>query len=570
MQRYTSLLLLAALLVGCTGNTSQEAPDHEYSTDVLAPFSWDNALVYFLLTDRFYNADSTNDQSVGRRANGAPLRDYHGGDIRGIIKKLDEGYFQKLGINVIWTTPPYENIHGFTDEGTGRSYGFHGYWPRDWTRIDPNLGTMADYREMVQKAHAQGIRVLLDVIVNHTGPVTVVDTQWPADWVRTEPQCTYQDFESTVSCTLVKNLPDIRTDASNPVELPEFLVMKWKSEGRYDQEVKELDEFFETTGYPRLPKYYIIKWLVDYVRELGIDGFRVDTAKHTEPGVWGDLYREAAEALVAWRLDHPESVASKWEDDFYMVGEVYNYAIDHGLFFPYSDQDSVNFYAEGFHAMINFAMKSDAQGSYEEVFADYSQMLHNGELAGFSTMNYLASHDDGGPYDKFREQPYRAANMLLLTPGAAQIYYGDEISRVLDASDLGAQGDAHLRTPMDWKGLEENDTVAGHMVQDVLAYYQKLGTFRNAHPAVGAGVHQQIQAEPYVFSRLLMDGETVTDGVVVAMADSLGTVPVGGVFADGTEVMDYYTGARVKVAEGHVTLPEYGPIVLLGERRKKY
>src|SRR5690606_5869233 len=215
-----------------------------------APFVWENATVYFLMTDRFNNGTKSNDVNFNRTKKAAPLRGFEGGDIRGIIQKIDDGYFDKLGVNAIWMTPIVEQIHDGVDEGTGLSYGFHGYWTRDWTKLDPNFGTEKDLAELVEKAHARGIRIILDAVINHTGPVTQIDTVWPADWVRTEPQCTYQSYETTISCTLVKNLPDIKTDSNEPVELPEYLVKKWKSEGRYDREMKELDDFFTRTGYP--------------------------------------------------------------------------------------------------------------------------------------------------------------------------------------------------------------------------------------------------------------------------------------------------------------------------------
>ncbi len=215
------------------------------------------------LTDRFNNADTTNDQNYGRKADGATLRSFMGGDIKGVTQKIKDGYFTELGVSAIWMTPVVEQIHGFVDEGTGKSYGFHGYWTKDWTALDRNFGSMSDYAKMVEVAHSRGIRIIMDVVLNHTGPATSIDPQWPLSWVRTDPNCTYKDYESTVSCTLVDNLPDILTGSNEEVELPQPLVNKWKFEGRYDQEMAELDAFFERTGYPRAPKYYLIKWLAD-------------------------------------------------------------------------------------------------------------------------------------------------------------------------------------------------------------------------------------------------------------------------------------------------------------------
>jgi len=208
------------------------------------PFVWENANVYFLLIDRFNNGDTANDHTFTRNQPTGKLRGFEGGDIRGVIQKLDEGYFTELGISAIWMTPVVEQIHGGVDEGTGLTYGFHGYWTRDWSAVDPSFGTKEDLAELVQKAHAQGIRVILDAVINHTGPVTSEDSVYPNDWVRTTPKCQYSNYENTIACTLVENLPDVKTESNADVALPPFLVEKWKKEGRYEQEVKELDEFF--------------------------------------------------------------------------------------------------------------------------------------------------------------------------------------------------------------------------------------------------------------------------------------------------------------------------------------
>ena len=288
-------------------------------------FSWDNATVYFLLTDRFYNANHANDLAYGRKADAAPLRGYMGGDLAGVTAKIRSGYFKDLGVDVLWISPPVEQIHGSTDEGTGASYGFHGYWARDFTSVDANLGTEADVRTLVDTAHAHGIRVLLDVVMNHTGPATAQDTAWPDDWVRLDPVCTHKDIATTVDCALVKGLPDVRTESNKPVKLPPSLVAKWKKEGRYTRELAELDEFFDRTGYPRAPRNYLIKWHADWVRKFGFDGFRGDTVKHTQPAVWRDLKKEASRAYEHWKTANPTKRLG--DLPFYMTAEVYNYSI---------------------------------------------------------------------------------------------------------------------------------------------------------------------------------------------------------------------------------------------------
>jgi alpha-amylase len=523
------------------------------------PFIWENANVYFLLTDRFLNGDPSNDVNFQRSEPTAKLRGFEGGDLRGVIRKLEEGYFERLGITAIWLTPWFEQIHGSTNEGTGNTYGYHGYWARDWTRMDPNFGTEEELSELVDLAHSRGIRIIMDVVVNHTGPVTEKDPVWPVEWVRTSPTCTYRDYESTVTCTLVENLPDIRTEVLDSVPLPTVLLQKWEQEGRLQEELQELELFFGRTGFPRAPRYYLIKWLTDFVRAHGIDGFRLDTAKHTEEEVWGELWDEAQLALEDWRRQHPEKTLD--DNEFYMVGEVYGYGISGGRYYDYGDRQ-VDFFAHSVKSLINFEFKSNAGDSYEALFSSYSLAL-DGPLKGKSVLNYLSSHDDGDPFDPGRTKPLEAGTRLLLSPGASQIYYGDESCRDLVIG--GTMGDATLRGMMNWEEIEENVEKNGIAVGEVLDHYGRLGRFRRDHPAVGAGIHRMISEDPYVFTREL-NMEAYTDRVMVAMDLGAGkkTLPAGELFPDRTRLHDFYSGQDVMVKNGKVVLDsEYG-MVLLG------
>lgn len=517
------------------------------------PFVWEAANVYFIVTDRFNNGDKTNDHTFNRNKPTGKLRGFEGGDIRGIIQKLDEGYFTDLGINVIWITPVVEQIQDGVDEGTGFTYGFHGYWTRDWSALDPSYGTKKDLAELVQKAHAKGIRIMLDAVINHTGPVTAEDSVYPEDWVRTKPKCTYQSYDTYINCTLVENLPDVKTESNATVELPVFLANKWKKEGRYEKEVASLDAFFKKTGYPRAPKYYIMKWLSDYITELGIDGYRVDTAKHTTEDVWADFKKVCDRAFAEYKKNNPKKVLDN--NPFFTVGEVYGYNIGNKKFYDFGDK-KVNYFENGFTGLINFDFRNEAKMNYEELFSKYSGILQN-DLKGNTVMNYISSHDDGWPFDKKREKPFESGTKLLLAPGISQVYYGDETARSLDIE--GTQGDATLRSDMNWDELANTASA-----KEVLAHWQKLGKFRKNHPAVGAGVHHQISGGPYVFSRIFTKGK-YTDKVVVGLDLDKGqkNVWVGSVFADGTKVRDAYSGKTAVVTKSSVNLNTDFSIVLL-------
>lgn len=548
MIKKISSLVLIALLFGVSSFAQKKK-----ITTPKAPFIWENANVYFLLTDRFNNGDKTNDHTFNRNKETGKLRGFEGGDIRGVIQKLDEGYFDKLGTTVIWMTPIVEQIHDGVDEGTGFSYGFHGYWTRDWSSLDPSYGTKKDLAELVSKAHAKGIRIMLDAVINHTGPVTPEDPVYPSDWVRTSPKCTYNSYDTYINCTLVENLPDVKTESNENVSLPPFLVEKWKKEGRYENEVAELDAFFKQTGYPRAPKYYIMKWLSDYIRNYGIDGYRVDTAKHTTEDVWADFKKVCDKAFADFKKKNPKKVLDN--NPFFMVGEVYGYNISGKKFYDFGDK-KVNYFENGFTGLINFGFPWDAKMGYEELFSKYSNILNN-DIKGNTVMNYISSHDDGNPFDKKREKAFESGTKLLLAPGIAQTYYGDESARSLDISET--QGDATLRSNMNWEDIKSNPNT-----KEVEEHWQKLSNFRKNHPAIGAGVHNQISSSPYVFSRTYSKGK-YTDAVVIGLDLPIGKkeIPVATFFKNGTKIKDAYSGKTAVVIDGKVQLETNFSLVLL-------
>ena len=536
----TLLIASLAILTSCSTvrNTNQNKQ----------PFVWEGANLYFLLTDRFNNGNPNNDVNFGRTEKTAVLRGFEGGDLRGIIQKIDEGYFTDLGINAIWMTPVVEQIHGSVDEGTGNTYGFHGYWTKDWTALDPNFGTKADLKELVDKAHKKGIRVVLDAVINHTGPVTEKDPVFPNNWVRTSPQCQYNNYVNTTACTLVANLPDILTETNHSADLPKELTDKWKAEGRYEQEMKKLDAFFAKTGFPRSPKYYIMSWLADYITEFGIDGYRVDTVKHTNEDVWKEFQKVCQDAFDEYKKNNPSKVLD--HSKFFTVGEVYGYGISQKQNYDFGDK-KVNYFQNGFGSLINFDFKGDANRTYEEIFSKYSQLL-NSDLKGLSVMNYATSHDDGSPFDKERKRTFETATRLLLTPGISQVYYGDESAR--DLTIEGTVGDATLRSNMNWNDIKNNPGT-----KKLLEHYQKLGKFRANHPAVGAGIHNMISSSPYWFTRTYG-----TDKVLVGLDLNYGPkeITVANIFADGAKLRDAYSGKTTVVSNGKAKIDTGFGIVL--------
>lgn len=508
----------------------------------------ENPIVYFVMTDRFVNGDPLNDASFGRKREAAPKADvgtFHGGDLKGLTQKLKEGWFRELGVNALWITAPYEQIHGWVQGGQKefKHFAYHGYYALDYTVLDKNMGTPADLRELVDTAHGQGIRILFDIVMNHPGYLDLqtakelhIDVLWP-DWEK-DPNLlrnyhNYIDYNSFkfgdwwgrpwVRAGLpgyidagrddltmqLAYLPDFRTESKEFVKLPKFLKEK------ADTRAVDLPD---TTV-----RGYLIKWLTDWVREFGIDGFRCDTVKHVEPEAWAQLKAEAVKALAEFKTKHPDRKVD--DAPFWMVGEYWGVGpARHKLT------------AFGFDAMINFDFQQQ-EGAFakpEKLFRSYAK-----EQAGrpVHMLNYLSSHDTE-LFDRARL--IEGGTALLLAPGGVQIFYGDETARPLGPEPRTDPQQA-TRSDMNWSAQDAK----------VLAHWRKLGTFRARHRALATGEHKQLSDAPYAFSRVEAGGDAV---VVVLGAQGQVNVPVGGVFAEGQALRDAYTGQLTKVEGGKATL----------------
>lgn len=497
------------------------------ATTGTAPFNWHNATVYFVLTDRFENGNPANDNSYGRHKDGMQeIGTFHGGDLAGLTGKLD--YLQQLGVNALWISSPLEQIHGWVGGGTKGDfphYAYHGYYTQDWTRLDANIGDEADLRRLVDEAHKRGMRILFDVVMNHTGYATLADMQeyqfgglylkgteltatlgkrwtdwkpgpgqswhsfndyinfsdkaawdkwWGKAWIRTD----IGDYDNPGFDDLTMSLaflPDLKTEATAPAGLPTFYAHK------------------PDTHAQALPGYtvrdYLTHWLSQWVRDYGIDGFRVDTAKHVEKAAWQHLKDQASAALVEWKKANPEK---KLDDaPFWMTGESWG----HGVM-------KSDYYASGFDAMINFDYQEQAAKATDclaNIGPTWQQMAE--KLQQFNVLSYLSSHDTR----LFREGGQKAAELLMLAPGAVQIFYGDETERPFGPT--GSDPLQGTRSDMNWQDINGKSAAT-------LAHWQKLSQFRARHQAVGAGKQTTLSAKQgYAFSR-----ESGDDKVMVVWA----------------------------------------------------
>ena len=521
-------------------------------------FCWDNANVYFVIQDRFYDGDSSNNNSYGRMTQdelGKKIGTFHGGDIKGLTQKLD--YIEGLGVNAIWITAAYEQAHGWCgggDNGDFAHYGYHGYYPLDYTMIDKNMGTIEEFRSFVTECHKRGIRVVMDVVMNHTGYLTLQDCQdyslnifkgsysggkstdkgfkigsdgssyhahhdkidysghndgwanwWGNSWVRAGVPGYKADGSNELTQNL-NNLPDVKTENTTAQTVAPILKTKWSKEtSGYEDWIVPAAKNLRTTTETNAPAVWIEKWLTAWVEEFGIDGFRCDTAKHVDMYRWGELKAACKNALKTWRTStRADEYAKDWDEEFWMTGECFGWKYGNG-----GDWFSTG----GFDTMIDFS-------SNEKNFSGLPEWsTRSGNRQG---LLYISSHDTS--LGRASDQKALGTQFVLM-PGPIQIYYGDETCRQF--GETGSDPNQGTRSDMNW------DAANG----DCAKHWGKLGTFRKFNPAVGAGS---------------INGDTRTFGdnkIVISTSSTTVSVP----YANGTTVYNWYDGKSATVQNGSAT-----------------
>ena len=531
-------------------------------------FEWGNATVYFVITDRFCNGDSTNDVNYGRivdygseQLNAAT---FHGGDFKGMLQKAKEGYFTNLGVDVVWMTDVYEQIHGWMT-GSGAindfpHYGYHGYYPLDYTQIDKNYGTVEEFRELVNTLHSQGIRVMLGANLNDPGYPTLLDAvqygfaetglteqeaaqhlrEWSFDnffanrhkwngwydygWVRMPDE--NWDENNPLEATLF-GMPDFKDESNEPVKIPDFFKRKWKQEGKANDAWVNPSARNLRKDRKWYPMQYVIAWIASWVEEFGIDGFRCDIVENVNLYRWKELNDACNAALEKWRAAHPEDVASTWTDKFYMTGDFDCASID------YKPQ----YAAAGFASMVNFYFPK--QGDLDGIVYTWQAYADS-----------VATHADWHPFSYLNNSYHRDANMenmidcattLLLAPGVAQIFYGDESGRKLSDARFNVDSDQAFRSDMDWNEVDNN----------LLKHFQRIGKIRRENTVIGIGRQRTIDTHTCV-------RYNEKDKLVIRVEPIEGQkISLGGEFVEGEKVIELYTGQTSIVNNGTVSFPRY-------------
>jgi glycosidase len=455
----STCLALGAATSGCMDFKSVEG-DQPISTHVA---DWRDEVIYQIMVDRFADGDRGNDYRVDRTA---PAR-YHGGDWLGIEDHL--GYLQHLGVTALWISPIVKNVE--TDAGVD---GYHGYWAQDFTQLNPHFGNLAALRNLVKAAHDRGMKVILDIVVNHLGQLFYYDINLngqPDESVRGEGPVVAPDGKKTlpdgtpIGTSIVSHINEYDPDYD-----PRG-VQAWTSLGlagpapiifSYDPATNHMPPepaiFQEPRAYHRRGRVYdwndpdqvkygdfpgglkdintedpdvrqaLIDVFVHWVELTDLDGFRIDTLKHVDHSFWQKFCPQVRQRLAA-----------EGKKNFFMFGESFDGddQLD-GSFTFNNEVDSVFYFPQHFNVFRDVFQQGKPTKEIEDLFNNrlgpnplYSTTPPKGGIGvppNKALVNFIDNHDVARfRFDRPDKGALENALLFLFTEdGIPCVYYGTE------------------------------------------------------------------------------------------------------------------------------------------------
>ena len=489
-------------------------------------FDWDEAVIYFAVTDRFFDGDASNndaygvgDYNTGEKGGSS----YHGGDFAGLNQKLD--YLKDLGVNTIWITPIVENItedqhDNKTDTAT---YGYHGYWASDFTKLNKHLGTEQQFKALLDAAHSKGMKIMVDVVLNHAG------------------YGTEKYFNSILTDADGNSISMIR-DSNNTIS----------GDDKYDS-LSDLPDFVTEN---KAVTDQLVTWQTEWMSKYSIDYYRVDTVKHVETTTWAAF----------------KNSLTKVNPDFKMIGE-------------YSGAGYANNAGElgtgTMDALLDFDFNDFAQNfvtgnisSVENSLQKRNNAINNTSVMG----SFLSSHDEDTLQYKLvneskisEEEAYNlmkvAATLQITAKGQPVLYYGEEIGQ-------GGANNWPLQTnrrDFDWTELEKQKADSN----SIYNHYKTMLAIRNAYTDVFARGNRSTvavsDADGYEVISRSYGNSTLYVGMNVKEAEKEVVIPVAE--SAGTVLKNLYDGKTYTVSADRnvsVTIPaakDGGTIVLTAETK---
>jgi glycosidase len=438
-------------------------------------------VIYLIMPDRFADGDTSNDQPVQSPGtyDRSAARAYHGGDLRGVRDHLD--YLKDLGVTTVWLNPVYDNDnHSASD--------YHGYGAVDFYAVDEHLGTLRDFQDLVAAAHARDMKLVLDVVVNHTGPHHPwVDDSPTPDWFHGT-----REHHSESSGTF------------GPLTDPHALPVQYRDliDGWFANFLPDLKQ-----ENPLVTQYLIDNNLW-WAESTGLDGFRLDTFPYVPRTFWSEWHKAIFEQYPNMNT----------------VGEVFN-----------PDPTITSFFVGGTARFDGVDSRLPAVFDFPTFSTLRDVLIHDAPVRKLvdvlqrdwlyahpeSLVTFLGNHDTARFFTsagESREKLKNAFSLLLTVRGIPQLYSGDEI-----AMPGGDDPDNRRDFPGGFPGDPRNAfTAAGRTPaeQEVFAHLQGLLRLRKEHPALREGrqYHVEWDDTSYVFLR-----ESGADRVLVIFNNGAGS-----------------------------------------------
>jgi len=558
-------------------------------------------IFYFVLPDRFSNGLTTNDTGG---VSGQPLQHgflptdkgyYHGGDLAGLVSKLD--YIKGLGTTAIWMGPIFKN-RAVQGDGTlaGSSAGYHGYWTVDYTQVDPHFGTNDDLTRLVQEARSRGIKIFFDIIVNHTADVISYSegqysyrgkTAYP---YRDASGRAFEDRDYAGGSTFPQldpnksfaYTPAFRSPADATVKVPSWLndptMYHNRGDTTFTGEDSTYGDFFGLDDlFTERPE--VVRGMIDihkkWVKDFGIDGFRIDTARHVNDEFWQQFIPE----IVSYGQ-------SQGKPDFFMFGEVSD---------PPTPEYQSHFTSVArFQAVLDFAFQKAARGfasgssgtnALRDFFADDDYYIDRDSNA-YAQPTFLGNHDmgrfgyflrtdnPGAKDDELLARDTLGHALMFFVRGMPIVYYGDEQGFTGDGGDKDAREDmfaSKVAAYNDNDLIGTNATTAKDNYEPAHPIYQRLhelSVLRSAHPALQSGVqvHRSSSADAGVYALSRIDRAEQIEYVVVlnnakeaksvAVPTYMAKTPFQGIYPAGLAPLTSGDDKRLAI-----TIPAFGAVV---------
>jgi neopullulanase len=516
----------------------------------------EDEVIYFVLPDRFENGDTKNDKAGikgGRLQHGFdPTHKgfFHGGDLKGLTQRLD--YLQGMGITAVWFAPIFKNKPVQGPKGD-ESAGYHGYWVTDFTSVDPHFGTNAEFKAFVDAAHARGIKVYMDIIANHTADVIRYTDGDANGWAyKSRADFPYSRRASDGAAINDGFAGDAQMTAENFAKLTDVNYA-------YDVYIPKGEETVKVPAWLNDPRYYhnrgnttfwnesatmgdfvglddlmtehprVVQGMIDiygdWIDKYGVDGFRVDTARHVNPEFW--------QAFVPAIL---ERAKAKGIPNFHIFGEIGGIGLEPGKLAMHTRVD-------GFPAVIDFAFRQaaiDALGGkdgtnklWELLFQD--PLYEGGADKARIQPTFISNHDNGRFAYYIRKALPEASDdevlsrvklghvLLLTMRGVPTIYSGDEQGFTGDGWDQDAREDmfpSQVAVYNDNRLLGTKATTAQSnfdVEHPLYKFFSKLAQLRTAHPALRRGrtVVRNYADAPGLFAFSRIDPESGSEVLIV-------------------------------------------------------